>query len=311
MVETQFTKTILSINPQEFAKRLNFGVACIPDKDMVVTTETTNRPGLLLTGYDGYFPYARVQLLGNAEHSYLQSLTETERLSRYENLFSRNLPCVIYTQGVIPNEEMVKIAKQHEIPLFYTDLTTSQAEVDVSNYLSQELALSVTIHGELLDISGIGVLLVGESGIGKSETALELVHRGQMLVADDLVVAKRIKNKIYGYPHNKIQNFLELRGVGLIDVEAMYGVGSVLCQKKIQLVIEMQRWQQGKAYDRLGDEKLTYDILGKQLPKLIIPVSAGRNLAVVIEAATRNYRLKEMGRDALTLLKNRMNNPNI
>ena len=169
------------------------------------------------------------------------------------------------------------------------------------HYLTTALAASDVIHGELLDISGIGVLLIGESGIGKSETALELVHRGHMLVADDLVEVKRIKNKIYGYPPKRISNLLEVRGVGLIDVEAMYGVGGVLNQKRIHLVIEMEQWDDSKSYDRLGNENLTYDILGVKFQRVVVPVSAGRNLAVVIEAASRNFRLKSMGRDALEL----------
>ena len=174
------------------------------------------------------------------------------------------------------------------------------------HYLTTALAAGDTIHGELLDISGIGVLLIGDSGIGKSETALELVHRGHMLVADDLVEVKRIKNKIYGYPPKRIANLLEVRGVGLIDVEAMYGVGGVLNQKRIHLVIEMEQWDDNKSYDRLGNEDLTYDILGVKFQRIVVPVSAGRNLAVVIEAASRNFRLKSMGRDALDELSYRL-----
>ena len=278
MVKDNVRKSEEAIAPEKFAADLELEVVFAPKQDIVFRSTATNRPGLLFAGFDEFFPEHRIQILGNAEMAYLESLDSEKRAEQLERLFS----------------------------LFVSNESTSAIESDVVHYLTTALAAGDTIHGELLDISGIGVLLIGDSGIGKSETALELVHRGHMLVADDLVEVKRIKNKIYGYPPKRIANLLEVRGVGLIDVEAMYGVGGVLNQKRIHLVIEMEQWDDNKSYDRLGNEDLTYDILGVKFQRIVVPVSAGRNLAVVIEAASRNFRLKSMGRDALDELSYRL-----
>lgn len=291
---------------EKFAGDLGLSIVYTPSCELAFQSTATNRPGLLFAGFDEHFPSHRVQTLGNAEMAYLASLEESIKNMQIDRLFGKRPPCVIISQNHRPTDAMVQIAKKYEVALFVSASTTSQVESDVVNYLDTAFAETATIHGELLDISGIGVLLLGESGIGKSETALELVHRGHMLVADDLVEVKRIKNKIYGYPSKVTANLLEVRGVGLIDVEAMYGVGGVLNQKRIHLVIEMEKWDQEKSYDRLGDESLTYNILGIDFQRIVVPVSAGRNLAVVIEAASRNFRLKCMGRDALDELSARI-----
>lgn len=294
------------VSSEKFAKDLDLTLVYAPEGDLCFRSTATNRPGMLFAGFDEFFPAHRIQALGNAEMAYLNSLGEKFREMQLDRLFSKRVPCVIVSQNYTVGESMTEIAKRYGVALFVSKQTTSAVESDCVHYLTTALAESDTIHGELLDISGIGVLLLGESGIGKSETALELVHRGHMLVADDLVEVKRIKNKIYGYPSKMTANLLEVRGVGLIDVEAMYGVGGVLNQKRIHLVIEMEKWDDNKSYDRLGDEALTYDILGVKFQRIVVPVSAGRNLAVVIEAASRNFRLKSMGRDALDELSLRL-----
>lgn len=298
------------ISAEKFASDLELEIAFAPSDELCFVSTATNRPGLLFAGYETLFPAHRIQALGNAEMSYLDSLDESDRKTQIERLFSKRVPCVIISHNRTPSPEMLEAAGKYSVALFVSKLTTTQLESDTVHYLTTELAESAVIHGELLDISGIGVLIVGESGIGKSETALELVHRGHMLVADDLVEVKRIKNKIYGYACKNTANLLEVRGVGLIDVEAMYGVGGVLSQKRVHLVIEMEKWDANKSYDRLGDEKLTFDILGVEFKRIVVPVSAGRNLAVVIEAASRNYRLKSMGRDALDELNARIREKN-
>lgn len=290
----------------KFADDLDLRVVYAPEEDLCFRSMATNRPGLLFAGFDDYFPDQRIQILGNAEMAYLNSLSEEKRDMQLERLFSRKVPCVIVTRAARVTERMIAMAANYRTALFVSDETTSDVDSDVVHYLTAALAASKVINGELLDISGIGVLLIGESGIGKSETALELVHRGHMLVADDVVEVRRIKNKIYGYPPCNIANLLEVRGVGLIDVEAMYGIGGVLNQKRIHLVIEMERWDDKKSYDRLGDDDLSYDILGVKFQRIVVPVSAGRNLAVVIEAASRNFRLKSMGRDPLEQLSARI-----
>ena len=281
-----YKPTEFRIAAEKFAADLGLGVAYAPEEEICFSSTATNRPGLLLAGFDTHFPVHRVQALGNAENAYLDSLAPDARRAKLER--------------------MKEIAARYGVALLLSDATTGAVMSDCTQYLTAALAESATIHGELLDISGIGVLIIGDTGIGKSETALELVHRGHMLVADDLVEVKRIKNKIYGYPSRTTANLLEVRGVGLIDVEAMYGVGGVLNQKRIHLVIEMEKWRDDKTYDRLGDERLTYDILGVEFERIVVPVSAGRNLAVVIEAASRNFRLRSMGRDALDELSIRL-----
>ena len=305
-VEMEKERRSLHISPEKFAGDLGLHIVYAPEGDLVFRSTATNRPGLLFAGFDEYFPAHRIQALGNAEMAYLNSLGEKYREMQVDRLFSKRPPCVIVSQSRAVDEKMIAIAEKYKVALFVSGSTTSAVESDAVHYLTTALAESATIHGELLDISGIGVLIIGESGIGKSETALELVHRGHMLVADDLVEVKRIKNKIYGYPSKTTANMLEVRGVGLIDVEAMYGVGGVLNQKRIHLVIEMEKWDDNKSYDRLGNENLTYDILGITFQRIVVPVSAGRNLAVVIEAASRNFRLKSMGKDALDELSLRL-----
>lgn len=299
-------KSEFHITAEKFAADLDLEIVYAPEGELCFRSTATNRPGLLFAGFDEYFPEHRIQILGNAEMAYLDSLDEEKRDMQLERLFSKGVPCVIVTHKHRVTDGMAWMAAKYRTALFVSVESTAAIESDAVHYLTTALAASNTIHGELLDISGIGVLLIGDSGIGKSETALELVHRGHMLVADDLVEVKRIKNKIYGYPPKTIANLLEVRGVGLIDVEAMYGVGGVLNQKRIHLVIEMERWDDEKSYDRLGDEDLTYEILGVKFQRIVVPVSAGRNLAVVIEAASRNFRLKSMGRDALDELSTRL-----
>ena len=325
-----YKPTEFRIAAEKFAADLGLGVAYAPEEEICFSSTATNRPGLLLAGFDTHFPVHRVQALGNAENAYLDSLAPDARRAKLERLFEKKVPCVIVSQGHGADETMKEIAAyvrkgamaylkqqykvvtmkeiaaRYGVALLLSDATTGAVMSDCTQYLTAALAESATIHGELLDISGIGVLIIGDTGIGKSETALELVHRGHMLVADDLVEVKRIKNKIYGYPSRTTANLLEVRGVGLIDVEAMYGVGGVLNQKRIHLVIEMEKWRDDKTYDRLGDERLTYDILGVEFERIVVPVSAGRNLAVVIEAASRNFRLRSMGRDALDELSIRL-----
>ena len=301
-----YKPTEFRIAAEKFAADLGLGVAYAPEEEICFSSTATNRPGLLLAGFDTHFPVHRVQALGNAENAYLDSLAPDARRAKLERLFEKKVPCVIVSQGHGADETMKEIAARYGVALLLSDATTGAVMSDCTQYLTAALAESAAIHGELLDISGIGVLIIGDTGIGKSETALELVHRGHMLVADDLVEVKRIKNKIYGYPSRTTANLLEVRGVGLIDVEAMYGVGGVLNQKRIHLVIEMEKWRDDKTYDRLGDERLTYDILGVEFERIVVPVSAGRNLAVVIEAASRNFRLRSMGRDALDELSIRL-----
>ena len=259
-----------------------------------------NRPGLLFTGFDDYFGAGRIQLIGNAEHYYLASLDEEGRLAAMRRLLSKHVPCVIYSRGIAPESAMLDEAEKYNIPMFLAPDTTTSLSVKLNRYLTELLAPTQSVHGTLLEISGIGVLITGYSGLGKSETALELIHRGHRLVADDSTLIKRINDEVVGYPPEKIKYFMEVRGIGIIDVRRMYGVGAVMNAKNVDLVIELKQWKESQnEIDRLGNNGMTEDLLGVHVPKLVLPVMPGRNLAIVVEAAARNYRLQSMGYDAL------------
>ncbi|MDD4840097.1 MAG: HPr(Ser) kinase/phosphatase [Clostridia bacterium] len=287
----------ISILPEEFAKANNIKIMYADlDKPIVLKSMLVNRPGLIFAGYEPYFAAQRVQVVGNAEVAYLYSLEKEISMNRIDNFINKGIPCIIMCRGLEPPKAVLEITKKYQCPLFVSSLPTSQFVNNLVHYLNETLADSVNVHGVLLDISGLGVLLTGRNGIGKSETALELVHRGHMLVADDVVVVKNIKNKLFGHAPKRIKNLLEVRGVGIINVEDMYGISGVLDSKQINLVVELVPWNDN--IDRLGDANLTENISGIEIPKLIVPVIAGRNLAIVIEAATKNMRLKDMGKDA-------------
>lgn len=270
--------------------------------EMLLTTINVNRPGLLLAGFEDYFGESRIQVMGNAEYYYLTSCTKEERYKKIDTLFKRKIPCVILSKRVSPMEEMLEIARKYNVPLFQSNKLTSQLVNDLVTYLNRKLALSTTIHGVLIEVSGIGVLITGHSGRGKSETAMELIHRGHRLIADDNVIAKRIQDEIIGTSPDTIRHFMEIRGVGIIDVRSMFGVASVLKEKNIDLVIELQVWEKDIEYDRLGLDTKYEDILGIKIPKLTMPVMPGRNLAIVVEVAARNERLKKLGFNAVEQL---------
>lgn len=287
----------------EFAKACELEIVGGTGVDSVYfSTVNINRPGLLLAGFEDYFGDARVQVIGNAEHYYLESCSQYDRQEKIESLFSKKIPCVIFARGITPSYDMINIAYKHNVPLLKSEKLTSELVNDLVNYFNELLAPTLTMHGVLLETSGIGVLLTGKSGMGKSETALELVHRGHRLVADDTVIIKKIKNDIVGMPPDKIKHFMEIRGIGIIDVRNMFGVGSVLNKKNIDLVIEFEVWGNNKEYDRLGLDDITQNIFGVEIPKLIMPVMPGRNLAIVVEVAARNLRLKKMGYNAVDQL---------
>ncbi len=275
--------------------------------EMFLTTVNINRPGLLLAGFEDYFGEKRIQVMGNAEYYYLLSCTKEDRYKKIESLFGRKIPCIILSKNIEPFEEVLEIASKYDIPIFKSNKLTSQLVNDLVTYLNRKLAPFTTIHGVLLEVSGIGVLITGHSGMGKSETAMELIHRGHRLIADDNVIAKRIQDEIIGTSPDNIMHFMEIRGVGIIDVRSMFGVGSVLREKSIDLVIELQAWEKDIEYDRLGIVSQFEDILGLEIPKLTMPVMPGRNLAIVVEVAARNERLKKLGFNAVEQLLSNVN----
>ena len=252
-----------------------------------------------------YFGENRVQVLGNAEIEFLRKMGKEEERACLEQLLQREIPCIIVSRNRSVPEPLLELCQKYKVPLFRSENTTTSVINALVIFLNRLLAPSESRHAGLIDVYGMGILLIGKSGIGKSETALELVKRGHRLVADDSVIIKRIDDRLEGTSPELIRYFMELRGIGIIDVKSMYGVGSVVKQKDIELVIELERWEEGKAYDRLGDERQYEEILGVSLPKITIPVRPGRNLAIIIEVAAINSRLKQHGYDAAKEMINR------
>lgn len=263
-----------------------------------MTVSEINRPGLALSGYLDYFPSERVQIMGLGEHSYLSTFAPQRRREAMERVLSyhKNLPCVVMTRGIKPHREVIEASNKLSIPLLRSEVTTAHLIGELTVYLEEKLAPTTTIHGVLMNVYGLGVLLVGDSGIGKSECALELLKRGHMLVADDVVeVKQRSGGMLYGTGAELIRHHMELRGVGIIDVQKIFGVGSVLDRMRIELVIRLEEWKQTVEYDRVGLAEQMTSILGIRVQEIVMPVRTGRNLAVLVEVATLNQRLKFRG----------------
>jgi HPr kinase/phosphorylase len=267
--------------------------------DIKIETSDINRPGLQLAGFFEYFGVDRIQIIGKVEMTYLNQLDAQTRSQSIRRLFSTGIPCVVLARGIEPYSEMIQYAKEFNVPFLRTNEDTSRFSSSLIAYLNVELAPMETLHGELIEVYGEGVLILGESGVGKSETALELVKRGHRLVADDLVEVRRVSSKtLVGSAPEIIRHFIEIRGIGILDVKYLYGVGSVKITEGIALVINMEIWDPQKHYERLGTEELTTEILGIKVPSLTIPVRPGRNLAIIIEVAAMNNRQKKMGYNA-------------
>lgn len=275
--------------------------------DIDIITSEVNRPGLALTGYFTDFEKDRLQLMGNAEHGYLESLTPDDRKAKVDALFSRKFPALIICQGIEAIPEITESAKKYEIPLLGTEEPTSNVMSSVISLLNVKLAPQVTRHGVLVEVYGEGILMLGESGVGKSEAAMELLKRGHRLVADDAVEIKRVSNRtLVGTSPEIIRHLIELRGIGIVDVRQIFGMGAVKESEKIDLVLSLENWSQDTKYDRFGLEYEQYDILGLQVPMITIPIKPGRNLAVIIEVAAMNNRLKHLGYNAAAELNKRL-----
>ncbi|WP_129723673.1 HPr(Ser) kinase/phosphatase [Xylanivirga thermophila] len=273
-----------------------------------IDTSDINRPGLQFAGFFDYFASDRMQVLGKVEMNYLEQLNPVVRDERLDVYFSYDIPCLIVARDMEVPEYIMKYAKKYKRPVFSSKRVTTALINKLISYLDSQLAPRVTRHGVLVDVYGVGIFLAGESGIGKSETALELVKRGHRLVADDAVEIKKVaENRLIGESPELIRHFMEIRGIGIIDIKSMYGVGSVINNKPLDLVIYLEFWDEKKEYDRLGLSEEYTDILGVKLPKLVIPVRPGRNLAIIVEVAARNWRLKKLGYNAAKELDDRLN----
>ena len=265
------------------------------DKIMIAHADII-RPGLPLAGFFDYFDPERIQVIGRVESIYLSKLSSAERVERVGNFLSKRPVCIVITRNIEPFAEITELAKEYSVPVLRTSMPTSIFTSALISSLNVHLAPRVTRHGVLVEVYGKGVLILGDSGIGKSETAIELIKRGHRLVADDAVEISRVSDKtLVGRAPKIIRYYMELRGIGLIDVRRIFGMGAVKETEKIELVINLEHWVEGKNYDRMGLDTEIHEILGIQIPAITIPVHPGRNLAVILEIAAMNFRLKGMG----------------
>ncbi|MFC5711295.1 HPr(Ser) kinase/phosphatase [Thalassorhabdus alkalitolerans] len=261
-----------------------------------ITTSDISRPGMEMAGYFTYYPAKRLQLIGRTELSFFQQLTQQEKQERMEKLCTYDTPGIVISRGIEAPDELLAASQRTGVPIMSSATTTTRLSSQITNFLEARLAKSTAIHGVLVDIYGIGVLLTGASGVGKSETALDLVRRGHRLVADDSVeIRQEHGTTLIGRAPELIQHLLEIRGLGIIDVMTLFGAGAVRPFKRVALVINLELWDQTKAYDRLGIEENTMKIIDTEVPIYTIPVRPGRNLAVIVEVAAMNFRLKRMG----------------
>ena len=268
-------------------------------EEMDINVSDINRPGMQFCNFYEYFAYERPQVIGKVEMTYLETLMPDKRLEVLEKYMSYPLPCIVVCWGMRVPKEMLEIATRQNIPVLRSGEQTTRFTFQVINYINREIAPHVTRHGVLVDVHGVGILITGESGVGKSEVALELVRRGHQLCADDVVDICRVaENRLVGECPEMVRHFMEIRGIGLIDIRAMYGIGAVIRSKSIDMVIHLEHWDSKKEYDRLGLNEETTSILDVKVPYQVMPVRPGRNLAIIGEVAARNMSLKRMGYSA-------------
>ncbi len=268
-----------------------------------------NRPALQLAGFFDHFASKRVQILGYVEYTYLSRMTDERREEIYEKLLSHGIPCLIFSRNLQPDERLLEMASEKGISVLVTSKSTSSFMAEIIRWLNVQLAPCITIHGVLVDVYGEGVLIMGESGIGKSEAALELIKRGHRLVTDDVVEIRKVSDDtLVGGAPDITRHFIELRGIGIIDVKSLFGVESIKETQTIDLVIKLEDWDKDREYDRLGLEENFTEFLGNQVVCHEIPIRPGRNLAIIVESAAVNHRQKKMGYNAAQELYNRVQN---
>ncbi len=296
------------VNLKELVEGLNLDVLSPSTKEEIaITAAEFNRPGLELSGFYEHFAYERPQIIGNAEMGYLMGLPPQERHKKVEKFFSYDIPCMIFCRGHQPPQDLLDLARARDIPILGTKRPTTGFIVSAIMFINRLLAPHTTMHAVLVDVYGVGVLITGESGAGKSEAALELIKRGHQLVADDVVDICRVnETRLTGEAPETIRFFMEIRGIGIIDIRQMYGVGSVMMSKSIDMEIHLENWNEQKEYDRLGLEEKYTTIMDVKVPSITLPVKPGRNLAIIIEVAARNLSLKRMGYSAAKELDKRL-----
>ena len=290
-----------SVTLQKLIKDLGLEPVYLPEDEsnLFIRSADVNRPGLHLSGFVEYFEPSRIQITGKMEFAYLESLDPQTRKERIDSLFSKKIPALVVTRGLPIFPEMIDAAKENRVPLLRTGDSTSSFMSSLISILNVELAPRITRHGVLVEVYGEGMLLLGESGVGKSETAVELVKRGHRLIADDAVEIRKVSNRtLVGTSPENIRNFLEMRGVGIINARRLFGMGAVKITEKIDLIVSLEIWDPTKTYDRMGIENEYMNILGIDIPSITIPVKPGRNLAIILEVAAMNNRQKKMGYNA-------------
>lgn len=300
-----------NVSLKKLTEKVSLDVVYTPKglEEINVEIAEVNRPGLFLAGYYDYFDKLRLQILGLAEMNFLSGLSAEKRYERLDQLFGQQPPAVIVcrSEELEPFPEMLELAQKHGVALLRSNEMTCTLMGSLISVLNLELAPRITRHGVLVEVYGEGILILGDSGIGKSELAIELVKRGHRLIADDAVELRKVSSsKIMGMAPENIRHFIELRGIGIINVARLFGIGAVKNSVEVEMVIELEAWDRTKNYDRTGLESNTYDILGVKVPSMLIPVMPGRNLAVILETAAINNRQKEMGYNAAQELLNRL-----
>ncbi len=286
------------VNLKRVMEEFKLEAAYLPEggEDINVVSMEVNRPGLRLAGFSKEFDENRIQIIGNAETVYLRELDEDVMRERLAAFFSCHPVAVVYTHGNLPTEASLELAEYFGVPVFFTAANTSEFIAALIAFLNVQLAPQITRHGVFVEVYGEGTLILGDSGVGKSETAIELIKRGHRFIADDAVELRKVSAKtIVGTAPDLIKYYIELRGIGIVDVRRIFGMGSVKASEKIDLIINLEPWQEGKMYDRFGLDNEYTEIMGIKIPSIVIPVKPGRNLAVIVEIAAMNHRQKKMG----------------
>lgn len=300
MSTVKLTKLVEKMNLKNLTPEIDL-------EEKEISVPDINRPALQLTGYFDHFDSVRVQIIGYVEYTYLQTLTEERKKEVYRELLSYGVPCLIFTTEIYPDEELLKQANETNTPVFVTEKKTSPFQAELIRWLNVELAPCISIHGVLVDVYGVGVLIMGESGIGKSEAALELIKRGHRLVTDDVVEIRKVSDDtLVGSAPSITKHLIEIRGIGIVDVKTLFGVQSVKETQTIDLVITLEEWDKNREYDRLGLEEDHTEFLGNKVICHSIPIRPGRNVAVIVESASINHRQKQMGYNAAQELYRRV-----
>ena len=291
------TTPVEEVSVKDFAKALDLTVAYEGRNTVKLQSISVSRPGLFLSGYTEHFDDTRVEVIGHAESEYLRGMDEKKRYKLIDKLLATRLPCLIISRGRDCVPEIYELAEKYGCPLLRSDKITTVLINDITAYQSELLAPTEVVHGVLMDVFGIGILIIGKSGLGKSEIALELISRGHRLVSDDSVIVKNINDQLVGKSPEMTRYYMEIRGIGIINIQQMFGPGSIRPSAEVDIIAELSPWEEGKNYDRIGTEDVYEDMLGIDVLKVVIPVTPGRNIPVVLETAARKYRLKQAGYD--------------